>query len=192
MGPFGGFRSAADFGGRTPANCIRQRATCGLSRCCDVTRWVAVRPDRSRALRHSCDQEMKAYFVLDITVQDYKRFKTYIDEIPKIIERRRGKSIVQGAEPVVLEEERGHQRLVVIEFRSPLFLNPDAPSYRCLVYVCKGSKRRSARHEPWVSLSPEGRHKGAVSEGPQRVRSGHRRRQNCPPSRRTAFGFDRP
>jgi uncharacterized protein (DUF1330 family) len=124
MGPFGGFRSAADFGGRTPANCIRQRATCGLSRCCDVTRWVAVRPDRSRALRHSCDQEMKAYFVLDITVQDYKRFKTYIDEIPKIIERRRGKSIVQGAEPVVLEEERGHQRLVVIEFRSPLFLNP--------------------------------------------------------------------
>ena len=67
---------------------------------------------------------MKAYFVLDITVHDYKRFKTYIDEIPKIIARHRGKYIVQGVEPVPLEGEWKHERLVVIEF--PDRTNADA------------------------------------------------------------------
>lgn len=34
---------------------------------------------------------MKAYFVLDITVHDFGRFKTYIDAIPAIIERHHGR-----------------------------------------------------------------------------------------------------
>jgi uncharacterized protein (DUF1330 family) len=59
---------------------------------------------------------MKAYFVLEITAQDYKRFKTYIDEIPNIIARDRGKYIVKGVEPVVLEGEWNHERLVLTEF----------------------------------------------------------------------------
>lgn len=42
--------------------------------------------------------QVKAYFVLDITVHDYGRFKTYIDAIPAIIARHNGKYIVQGVE----------------------------------------------------------------------------------------------
>ena len=59
---------------------------------------------------------MKAYFVLDITVNDYLRFKKYIEEIPAILARHGGRYIVQGAEPTLLEGEWKHQRLVVIEF----------------------------------------------------------------------------
>lgn len=62
--------------------------------------------------------QVKAYFVLDITVHDYGRFKTYIDAIPAIIARHNGKYIVQGAEPTPLEGEWKHERLVVIEFSS--------------------------------------------------------------------------
>ncbi|UPJ58686.1 DUF1330 domain-containing protein [Bradyrhizobium sp. 192] len=61
---------------------------------------------------------MKAYFVLDITVHDYGRFKTYLDAIPAIIARHNGKYIVQGVEPTPLEGEWKHERLVVIEFSS--------------------------------------------------------------------------
>lgn len=59
---------------------------------------------------------MKAYFVLDITVQDYARFKAYIDGIPAIIARHRGRYIVQGVQPTCLEGEWTHDRLVIIEF----------------------------------------------------------------------------
>lgn len=76
---------------------------------------------------------MKAYFVLDITVHDYKRFKTYIDEIPAIIARHGGRYIVQGVEPTLLEGEWTHERLVVIEFpdrahAEALLQDPDAQS----------------------------------------------------------------
>jgi uncharacterized protein (DUF1330 family) len=74
---------------------------------------------------------MKAYFVLDITVHDYNRFKAYIDEIPDIIARHRGKYIVQGVEPTCLEGEWTHERLVIIEFpdrahAEALLSDPDA------------------------------------------------------------------
>src|SRR3954453_17718613 len=62
--------------------------------------------------------QVKAYFVLDITVHDFGRFKTYIDAIPAIIERHHGRYIVQGVEPTPLEDEWKHERLVVIEFPS--------------------------------------------------------------------------
>lgn len=61
---------------------------------------------------------MKAYFVLDITVHDFGRFKTYIDAIPAIIERHHGRYIVQGVEPTPLEGEWKYERLIVIEFPS--------------------------------------------------------------------------
>lgn len=61
---------------------------------------------------------MKAYFVLDITVHDYARFKTYIDAIPAIMARHHGKYIVEGVEPLPLEGEWDHARLVIIEFPS--------------------------------------------------------------------------
>ena len=74
---------------------------------------------------------MKAYFVLDITVNDYKRFKKYIDEIPSIIARHDGKYIVQGVEPTPLEGEWRYERLVIIEFpgranAEALLNDPDA------------------------------------------------------------------
>lgn len=59
---------------------------------------------------------MKAYLVLDITVHDDKRFKTYVDEIPDIIARHGGRYIVQGVKPTCLEGEWTHERLVIIEF----------------------------------------------------------------------------
>jgi uncharacterized protein (DUF1330 family) len=74
---------------------------------------------------------MKAYFVLDITVNDYTRFKKYIHEMPSIIARHGGKYIVQGVEPTPIEGEWKHERLVIIEFpdranAEALLSDPDA------------------------------------------------------------------
>jgi uncharacterized protein (DUF1330 family) len=74
---------------------------------------------------------MKSYFVLDITVNDYKSFKKYIDGIPGIIARHGGKYIVQGVEPTPLEGEWRYERLVIIEFpgranAEALLNDPDA------------------------------------------------------------------
>jgi uncharacterized protein (DUF1330 family) len=83
---------------------------------------------------------MKAYFVLDITVHDYKRFKKYIDEIPRIIARHCGKYIVQGVEPTPLEGEWKYERLVVIEF-------PDRTNAEALLNDPEAQQLFNLRHE---------------------------------------------
>jgi len=59
---------------------------------------------------------MKAYLVLDLTVNDFDGFRTYIAEIPTFIARHSGQYIVRGVEPTTIEGDWKPERLVIIEF----------------------------------------------------------------------------
>ena len=59
---------------------------------------------------------MKAYLVLDLTVNDFGRFKKYIAEIPAFIAKHSGRYIVQGVQPTAIEGNWRPERLVIIEF----------------------------------------------------------------------------
>jgi len=59
---------------------------------------------------------MKAYLVLDLTVNDFDGFRTYIAEIPTFIARHSGQYIVSGVEPTTIEGDWKPERLVIIEF----------------------------------------------------------------------------
>jgi uncharacterized protein (DUF1330 family) len=59
---------------------------------------------------------MKAYLVLDLSVNDFGGFRKYIAEIPAFIEKHSGKYIVQGVQPTVVEGDWTPERLVIIEF----------------------------------------------------------------------------
>ena len=59
---------------------------------------------------------MKAYLVLDFTVNDLRRFMTYVAGIPAHIARHSGKYIVRGVEPTTIEGDWKPDRMVIIEF----------------------------------------------------------------------------
>ena len=59
---------------------------------------------------------MKAYLVLDLTVEDFARFKPYMAEIPAFIAKHAGRYIVRGVEPTTIEGDWTPERLVIIEF----------------------------------------------------------------------------
>ncbi|MDE2376889.1 DUF1330 domain-containing protein [Bradyrhizobium sp.] len=59
---------------------------------------------------------MKAYLVLDLTVNDFGGFKKYIAEIPAFIAKHSGRYIVRGVEPTTIEGDWNPDRLVIIEF----------------------------------------------------------------------------
>ncbi|MCA1415045.1 DUF1330 domain-containing protein [Bradyrhizobium sp. NBAIM20] len=59
---------------------------------------------------------MKAYLVLDLSVNDYAGFKTYIAEVPAFIAKHAGRYIVRGVEPTTIEGDWAPERLVIIEF----------------------------------------------------------------------------
>jgi len=59
---------------------------------------------------------MKAYLVLDLTVNDFAAFRTYIAAIPAFIARHGGRYIVQGARPTALEGTWKPDHMVIIEF----------------------------------------------------------------------------
>jgi uncharacterized protein (DUF1330 family) len=59
---------------------------------------------------------MKAYLVLDLTVNDLGAFRTYIAQIPAHIARHSGKYLVQGAQPTAIEGDWKPDRMVIIEF----------------------------------------------------------------------------
>ena len=59
---------------------------------------------------------MKAYLVLDLSVNDYGGFRKYIAEIPAFIARHSGKYIVQGVQPTAIEGDWKPERMVIIEF----------------------------------------------------------------------------
>jgi uncharacterized protein (DUF1330 family) len=59
---------------------------------------------------------MKAYLVLDLSVNDLGGFRTYIAEIPAFIAKHAGKYIVRGVRPKTIEGDWKPERLVIIEF----------------------------------------------------------------------------
>jgi len=59
---------------------------------------------------------MKAYLVLDFSVNDLGGFRKYIAEIPAFIARHSGKYIVQGVRPTSIEGYWKPERMVIIEF----------------------------------------------------------------------------
>ena len=59
---------------------------------------------------------MKAYLVLDLSVNDFAGFRRYIAEIPAFIARHSGKYIVQGVQPTTIEGDWKPERMVIIEF----------------------------------------------------------------------------
>ena len=59
---------------------------------------------------------MKAYLVLDLSVNDFGRFRKYIAEIPAFIAKHSGKYIVQGVQPTPIEGDWKPERMVIIEF----------------------------------------------------------------------------
>lgn len=74
---------------------------------------------------------MKGYLILDLAVTRYAEFREYIDKIPAFVEKHGGRYLVQGVVPEVLEGDWRPERIVVLEFPSPVaakaFLNdPEA------------------------------------------------------------------
>ena len=59
---------------------------------------------------------MKAYLVLDLSVNDFGGFRKYIAEIPAFIAKHSGKYIVQGVQPTIIEGDWKPERMVIIEF----------------------------------------------------------------------------
>src|SRR3981081_1215652 len=59
---------------------------------------------------------MKAYLVLDLSVNDFGGFRKYIAEIPAFIAKHSGKYIVQGVQPTIIEGDWKPERIVIIEF----------------------------------------------------------------------------
>ena len=59
---------------------------------------------------------MKAYLVLDLSVNDLDGFRKYIAEIPAFIAKHSGKYIVQGVQPTTIEGDWKPERMVIIEF----------------------------------------------------------------------------
>jgi uncharacterized protein (DUF1330 family) len=73
---------------------------------------------------------MKAYLVLDLSVNDFGGLRKYIAEIPAFIAKYSGKYIVQGVQPTPIEGGWKPERMVIIEFpsrkKAEAFLNdPD-------------------------------------------------------------------
>ena len=70
---------------------------------------------------------MKAYLVLDLSVNDFGGFRKYIAEIPAFIEKHSGRYLVQGVVPTPIEGDWRPERMVIIEFpereKAEAFLN---------------------------------------------------------------------
>lgn len=61
---------------------------------------------------------MNAYLIIDLSIHDIDMFHEYITKIPIIIKKHLGRYIVQGVEPIAIENDWKPERVVVIEFPS--------------------------------------------------------------------------
>ena len=59
---------------------------------------------------------MKAYLVLDFSVNDFSGFRKYIAEIPAFIEKHSGRYIVRGVQPTTIEGDWKPEHMVILEF----------------------------------------------------------------------------
>lgn len=88
---------------------------------------------------------MTAYLVLELSVNDFTGFQTYIAEIPAFIAKHSGRYIVRGAEPTAIEGDWTPERLVIIEFperaKAQAFLDdPDAQNLFAIRHATTTSK----------------------------------------------------
>ena len=61
---------------------------------------------------------MNAYLILDLSINNFERFREYIEKIPSFIKKHGGKYIVQGVAPEVIEGDWCPERIVILEFPS--------------------------------------------------------------------------
>lgn len=59
---------------------------------------------------------MAAYAIAEVDVSDIEMFKTYMDLVPKTVEKFGGRYLVRGGEMKVIEGDWNPKRLVIIEF----------------------------------------------------------------------------
>jgi uncharacterized protein (DUF1330 family) len=59
---------------------------------------------------------MKAYLVLDLSVNDFGGFSKYLAEIPAFIAKHSGMYLVKGAQPTPIEGDWKPERMVIIGF----------------------------------------------------------------------------
>jgi uncharacterized protein (DUF1330 family) len=78
--------------------------------------FYPLHPDRQWVRCWFARQDMKAYLVLDLSVNNIGGFRKYIAEIPAFIAKHSGKYIVQGVQPTTIEGDWKPERLVIIEF----------------------------------------------------------------------------
>src|SRR4051794_36140389 len=64
------------------------------------------------------ERVMKAYLVLDLAINDFASFKSYIERIPTFIAKHGGRYIVQGVVPTPVEGDWRPERMVILEFPS--------------------------------------------------------------------------
>ncbi len=62
---------------------------------------------------------MLAYLILDLKITDPKLFMEYVHTIPSFIHKHRGRYIVEGVKPELIEGGWAPDTLVVLEFSSP-------------------------------------------------------------------------
>ncbi len=86
---------------------------------------------------------MKAYLVLDLSINDFAGFSRYIAEIPAHISKHARKYIVQGAPPTPVEGDWTPERMVIIEF--PFRENAEA-------FLSKCRSGRTPRYSPPVHM----------------------------------------
>ncbi|MEQ8347990.1 MAG: DUF1330 domain-containing protein [Sneathiellaceae bacterium] len=61
---------------------------------------------------------MRAYLVLDFEIVEAAPFMDYARQIPALIERHRGRYVVRGERPAVVEGSWAPDRMVILEFES--------------------------------------------------------------------------
>ena len=84
---------------------------------------------------------MKAYVIVQETVNDQKMFDAYRKDVLATIEGFGGRFVVRGGQLTVLEGEWRHQRTVVIEFPSRAVAEGwhNSPAYQKILPLRLGS-----------------------------------------------------
>ena len=59
---------------------------------------------------------MKSYLILDFTIVNLPEFMAYVEKIPTYLQKHRGKYLVEGVTPEVLEGDWNPKKIVVLEF----------------------------------------------------------------------------
>lgn len=61
---------------------------------------------------------MKAYLILDFTIVNISEFMEYVEKIPTYLQKHKGKYLVEGVTPEVLEGDWNPNTIVVLGFNT--------------------------------------------------------------------------